>query len=238
MVSVSVSPSREQTKNLMTRTASLSYSSRDLPRTQSWTVQSCARPNGSNTLPISHPRRGQPGSLASFDDKWYQKVIVHQQSSPDLILMERFLRKCLPKTGFTNVPAARSALMAAIRGRGNRSTELALRMGLVRSRVTGWLLHPQLVPGKPDFFFPSGSLAVFVDGCFWHGCPRCGHRVSTRSLYWQMKLARNAERDKSVNRKLRALGYTVLRFWEHDIKKDVNRCVHTIISYLEELRRK
>ena len=109
--------------------------------------------------------------------------------------------------------AERSRIMARVRGRDNVSTEL-LVVKLFRSNgVTGWRRQPSLF-GKPDFAFPKARVAVFVDGCFWHGCPRHRRTPKTRVTFWSTKLARNAARDSKVSRELRAMGWTVLRVWE------------------------
>lgn len=89
--------------------------------------------------------------------------------------MERRLKKYLDHGKFENVPEKRSRTMAAIRGKHNRTTELRLKMALIRRGIKGWKLHASELPGKPDFYFKNKRLAVFVDGCYWHGCPRCGH---------------------------------------------------------------
>ncbi len=88
---------------------------------------------------------------------------------------------------------------------------------MVRSGISGWHMHPEGVLGRPDFYFPQAKLAVFVDGCFWHGCPRCYRRPMSRTEYWDAKLQRNLLRDKSVSARLRAGGVSVLRLWEHEL---------------------
>src|SRR6266404_2096697 len=97
----------------------------------------------------------------------------------------------------------RSERMSRIRSRGNKDTELALAKLLRRNRISGWRRN-QSVFGKPDFIFHRVRLAVFVDGCFWHGCPKCGHIPKSRRLYWRTKILRNRTRDKAVSRTLRA----------------------------------
>jgi len=110
-------------------------------------------------------------------------------------------------------PAKRSVVMSLIRSRGNRDTELRM-IALFRAyRITGWRRSAPLL-GKPDFVFREEKVAVFVDGCFWHGCPRHGRVPSSRLEYWGPKLARNVHRDRAVTRALRASGWTVLRIWE------------------------
>lgn len=66
-----------------------------------------------------------------------------------------------------------------------------------------------------DVVFPRLKLAVFVDGCYWHGCPAHGSLPKTNREFWQGKIAANGERDRETDRLLRAHGWTVLRFWEH-----------------------
>jgi DNA mismatch endonuclease (patch repair protein) len=133
--------------------------------------------------------------------------------------MERRLREILDDGKFRVVSAARSRQMRAIRGTGNRSTELRLRFALVRAGVNGWKLHAKDLPGKPDFYFPEQKLAVFVDGCFWHGCPKCGHIPNNNRRFWATKLALNKERDQANKRRLRTLGIATIRIWEHEIKR-------------------
>ena len=111
--------------------------------------------------------------------------------------------------------AKRSEIMRTVRSHGNRATELALVQTFRAHGITGWRRH-QSVFGKPDFVFSKLRLAMFVDGCFWHGCPlHCRVPASNRS-YWLQKVGRNKIRDQLVNRKLRGGGWRVVRIWEHD----------------------
>ena len=112
----------------------------------------------------------------------------------------------------------RSARMALVRARGNKSTELLVETALVANGLDGWIKHPQDVPGKPDFYFPEFRIAVFVDGCFWHMCPVCGRLPKSRQDFWQKKIDENRRRDNRTRRKLRTLGYKTLRIWEHELK--------------------
>jgi len=109
--------------------------------------------------------------------------------------------------------AKRSALMAKIRGEGNASTEQRLARLFRANHITGWRRGVPL-PGKPDFVFRAEKVAVFVDGCFWHGCPKHARIPKTRVVFWSTKLEGNAARDSKVSRELRARGWTVLRVWE------------------------
>jgi DNA mismatch endonuclease (patch repair protein) len=113
---------------------------------------------------------------------------------------------------------ARSRLMAKVRYRGNKSTEMRVESILRGRGLSGWRKHPSGVPGRPDFFFPKLRLAIFVDGCFWHGCSLCGRIPKTRVKFWTEKICSNRLRDDRIRRKLRRSGYATVRIWEHELK--------------------
>lgn len=110
----------------------------------------------------------------------------------------------------------RSRVMAAIRSKGNKDTELKLISIFRANGITGWRRN-QMIQGRPDFVFRRERMIIFVDGCFWHGCPKHGRVPSSNTDYWKLKLARNRARDTRVVRVLRASGWYVVRFWEHDL---------------------
>jgi DNA mismatch endonuclease (patch repair protein) len=112
----------------------------------------------------------------------------------------------------------RSLLMGRIKGRRNRSTELRFAAFLRREGLGGWRRHRDL-PGRPDFSFARERLAVFIDGCFWHGCPRHFRVPATRSEFWRQKIARNRRRDRRNDRDLRLMGWSVMRVWEHQLRR-------------------
>jgi DNA mismatch endonuclease (patch repair protein) len=151
--------------------------------------------------------------------------------------MELALQKTLPQGKFSEVPIKRSIAMAAVRSKGNKTTELRLRCGLVRARVRGWTTHATNVLGRPDFYFSNSRLAVFVDGCFWHGCPACGHTPRTNSEFWAEKLRLNRARDEQTTRRLRRSGVSVIRIWEHELV-DTRACVHRVVRQLAGLARR
>lgn len=125
----------------------------------------------------------------------------------------------------------RSEVMSRIRGRGNKETELALVKLLRRHRITGWRRHQTLF-GKPDFVFREERLVVFVDGCFWHACPRHSNMPANNREFWEQKLAGNKARDRRVNHQLRKLGWRILRIWEHDLHKRGEVCIRKIRAIL------
>ena len=116
----------------------------------------------------------------------------------------------------------RSRNMSSIRSTRNRSTEQAFLKVLREGHISGWRRHLQL-PGKPDFAFPSRKVLVFVDGCFWHGCPKCCRLPEDNRDYWTEKLNRNRRRDRKVSRLLIANGWKVLRIWEHSLETEIGR---------------
>lgn len=113
--------------------------------------------------------------------------------------------------------AKRSEVMGLVRSNGNRSTELRLIAIFRELGITGWRRNQDL-PGKPDFVFRARKLCVFVDGCFWHGCPKCYRRPASNQDYWDTKVQRNKARDRENNRVLRARGWQILRIWEHQLR--------------------
>jgi DNA mismatch endonuclease (patch repair protein) len=135
----------------------------------------------------------------------------------------------------------RSAVMSRIRGRENRDTELVLVKLLRDGGISGWRRHQRIklfdagreavgrgLYVRPDFTFWAGRIAIFVDGCFWHCCPRHSTLPRTNARFWREKLAGNATRDRLVNRQLRRMGWTVLRIWEHQLKESPAVCVRRI----------
>lgn len=130
-------------------------------------------------------------------------------------------------------PRQRSAQMARVRSRKNRSTEMHVVACLMRYRFRGWKCHPDL-PGRPDFCFAHRRVAVFVDGCFWHGCRHCQRNLPrSRRSFWKHKIESNRRRDRKVKRLLHGQGYSVFRVWEHALrdKRWLSRLRHTLESF-------
>lgn len=139
----------------------------------------------------------------------------------------------------------RSQVMRAVGSRGNQTTEVKFSRALRVARITGWRRHQTIrlsgtqglslstshrgaVRCTPDFVFRPERIAVFVDGCFWHGCPSHGTTPLDRADFWRKKLTRNVERDKQINRLLRADGWCVLRIWEHSLRKSPASCIRRV----------
>lgn len=126
----------------------------------------------------------------------------------------------------------RSYNMTMIRAK-NTGPEIVLRRSLSQNQIRGYRLHYKL-PGKPDIVFPSKKLAVFVDGCFWHKCPKCFVRPKTRRAFWDKKIKSNTKRDRLVNLLLKKSGWKVLRFWEHMVRKSPGLAANRIIAHLNK----
>jgi DNA mismatch endonuclease (patch repair protein) len=128
----------------------------------------------------------------------------------------------------------RSYAMSRIRSQGNASTEQALILAMREAKISGWRRRVGLV-GKPDFVFPRSRTAVFVDGCFWHGCKRCGLTSKSNRDYWVEKINGNARRDLSRTRQLRKSGWNVVRIWEHDLRSNPKRVLKKITNAISSL---
>lgn len=116
----------------------------------------------------------------------------------------------------------RRRTMSAVHSK-NTSLERRLYSMLAGMGCRGWTKNDSTLPGKPDAAIIANKVAIFVDGCFWHGCPVCaGKKPSTNTEYWSEKLRRNQERDIAVTAELTRMGWTVVRIWEHELSKNAD----------------
>ena len=113
----------------------------------------------------------------------------------------------------------RSQVMAAVRGKANRSTELRLLRIFRENCIKGWRRHWPVV-GRPDFAFLEKHLALFVDGCFWHGCPKHLRTPKSNTGYWRRKISTNHARNLKVRQALKRHNWRVLRIWEHELRNE------------------
>ncbi len=117
---------------------------------------------------------------------------------------------------------------------GNRATgtspEVAFRKALWAVGIRGFRKNVKKLPGKPDIAFIGKKLAIFVHGCFWHGCPECTRNIKpkTNAAYWQAKIESNQARDRANIEKLEAMGYRVLVIWECELKKGLEEAVQAV----------
>lgn len=121
----------------------------------------------------------------------------------------------------------RSRIMASI-GSEKTGPELLLRRALRANGVTGWKFQGYGIPGRPDFIFEAQKVAVFVDGCFWHGCITCCRPPKSNRIYWSKKLRNNILRDRRANKELIADGWKIVRFWEHEVLGAADKCAERV----------
>jgi DNA mismatch endonuclease (patch repair protein) len=120
-------------------------------------------------------------------------------------------------------PEDRRKTMQAVKGKRTKLEKRLFSM-LAGMSLKGWKQNASNVSGKPDVIFAKQKVAIFVDGCFWHGCPICQRKLpQTNREYWERKIARNVELAKSHNQQLRNDGWTVIRIWEHEIIRECER---------------
>ena len=128
-------------------------------------------------------------------------------------------------------PRQRSYCMSRIKGK-DTGPEMSLRKVLWKAGLR-YRIHYRL-PGKPDIVFPRARLVVFVDGCFWHMCPLHLTLPKANRHFWQKKLLENVGRDKKNGRRLRQQGWKIMRFWEHEVRSDVQ---HVAVKIIRDLNR-
>lgn len=128
----------------------------------------------------------------------------------------------------------RSKNMRAVK---NKDTDLetALRKELWRAGLRYRVNYKML--GHPDIVFPGLKIAVFCDGCFWHGCPRCNEIPDQNQSFWLAKIKKNKQRDAFVTEELTKQGWLVLRYWGCEIKSDLNKVIEDIKYHIKKRKR-
>ena len=126
-----------------------------------------------------------------------------------------------------------------------KSESVSKRMQSVRTKGTGverrvrailrrenlkFQGHISALPGSPDLVLTKPKIAIFVDGCFWHGCPRCYKPPKHNRAWWNEKIAANCRRDRRVTRALRTRGYSVLHLWEHNDDRRMTKLIHGAVN--------
>lgn len=112
----------------------------------------------------------------------------------------------------------RSEVMSAVKSRGTK-LEKKFKLGLDSRRIKGYKQNCSEIYGSPDFVIKKAKIAIFLDSCFWHGCPKHLRMPSSHLDYWQAKVARNRKRDRVVSKELKIEGWHVIRIWEHSLNK-------------------
>jgi len=137
----------------------------------------------------------------------------------------------LDKTSFGGL--SRAELMSRVRNKGNKSTEQRMAHLLRALHLTGWRRHVKLM-GNPDFVWRKERVALFVDGCFWHG-HHCDRNLTPKNnaSHWESKLAATRRRDKANGRLLRFRGWKVIRIWECKLKRMPDACLRRVCAALK-----
>lgn len=119
----------------------------------------------------------------------------------------------------------RSDIMRRVKGK-NTALELKVRSALHRRGLRFRLNYP--LPGRPDLVFVRARLAIFIDSCYWHGCPQHLRLPETNHEYWRAKITRNIERDAEVTASYEGSGWRLLRIWEHEVRHDFEECLRRV----------
>lgn len=127
--------------------------------------------------------------------------------------------------------AKRSEVMSKIRGKGNKDTEIALIKIFKQFKISGWR-RDQEIFGKPDFAFKKLKMVIFVDGCFWHSCPKHATHPVNNKEFWEKKLTATQNRDHLVTKVLKKQGWNVVRIWEHELSDPVK-----IVNKIEKAKK-
>ncbi len=126
----------------------------------------------------------------------------------------------------------RSYCMSKVKGK-NTKIETIFRKYIWEKGVKGYRVNNRKITGKPDLFFGQQKLAVFIDGCFWHKCPECFSPPTGNFGFWDEKLTGNVNRDKEVNKLLKGKDIRVIRFWEHEVEKNLDKCYKRLVKELK-----
>lgn len=116
----------------------------------------------------------------------------------------------------------RSYNMSRIRSK-NTKPEIKFRKYVWDNGLRGYRIHSKL-PGKPDLYFGKTKVAVFIDGCFWHKCPKCYVPPKSNKKFWREKIEKNIARDIKNDVTLKEMGIDIIRFWDHELKDNVDKC--------------
>src|SRR5688572_20194964 len=125
-------------------------------------------------------------------------------------------RSCLGETHMDENKQKRSQTMSKIKSSGSKLETSFMALLKARSIDSQFERNVKDVTGKPDFVCRERQVAIFIDSCFWHGCPKHLRRPSSNQDYWTQKIARNIHRDRQVNKELKKQGWHIIRIWEHE----------------------
>src|SRR6056297_249095 len=150
--------------------------------------------------------------------------------SKERIIVPRFNEE----SGFYTTPK-RSKIMSKIRGK-NTKPEMAFRRALFAAGYRYRIDYKKLI-GKPDIALNRYKTVIFIDGEYWHGFnwEERKPKIKTNRDFWIAKIERNMQRDEEVNEKLKLMGYTIFRFWESEVKKELDRCLTEVLMHLKKV---
>lgn len=126
----------------------------------------------------------------------------------------------------------RSYNMSQIKS-SNTRLEILFRKYLTKNGIRGYRIKNK-IHGKPDLYFTKQKIAIFIDGCFWHKCPADFVRPKSKNDYWDIKINKNVSRDKKITKLLKAEGINVIRFWEHEIENNLEKCYRILKRVYEK----
>ncbi|UWX55052.1 very short patch repair endonuclease [Maribacter litopenaei] len=154
---------------------------------------------------------------------------MSKEYSEERIKVPRFNEE----SGFYTTPQ-RSKIMSKIRGK-NTKRELAFRKALYAAGYRYRVDYKKLI-GKPDIALKKYKTVIFIDGEYWHGYnwEERKPKIKTNREFWIAKIERNIQRDQEVNQELERLGYTIFRFWESEVKKELDRCLSLVLQHLSQ----
>jgi len=140
-------------------------------------------------------------------------------------------------SGFYTTPQ-RSKIMSKIKGK-NTKPELTFRKALYAAGYRYRIDYKKLF-GKPDIALNKYKTVIFIDGEYWHGYNRKERKpkIKTNREFWIAKIERNMQRDMEVNQELEQMGYTIFRFWESEVKKELDRCLSKVLKHLNNFKTK
>ncbi|KAA2219192.1 MULTISPECIES: very short patch repair endonuclease [Maribacter] len=152
---------------------------------------------------------------------------MSKKYSEERIIVPRFNEE----SGFYTTPQ-RSKIMSKIRGKDTKP-EMAFRRALYAAGYRYRVDYKKLI-GKPDIALKKYKTVIFIDGEYWHGenWEERKPKIKTNRDFWIAKIERNMQRDQEVNQELDRLGYTVFRFWEREVKKELDRCLQEVLQHL------
>lgn len=170
------------------------------------------------------------------------KMLGHKTKSKPLLqkptMSDKYKEKSIKVPRFEEsqgfyTTKARSQHMSKIKGKDTQP-ELSFRKALFSAGVR-YRVNVKKLPGKPDIANISKKFVIFIDGEFWHGFNWAEKKSKIKSNrdFWIPKIERNMQRDQENNLKLQNMGYTIFRFWEHEVRKRLDACIDEILSYLE-----